>query len=143
MDAPEYLLSVSLYLYGNDLYPAFVSQKHGVSPTTSQYKGEKKIGSKTGREYAPAKCGIWELKADSDSPDLCDHISKLGSRFDSGHVPFMNIERVEEGQFDLFIAGDTDEDCDGKVEFELNDESIAAIQRLSLPVRFTVSFGRP
>jgi len=134
---------VALYLYGDKLNPAVATEKLGVNPTSSRYKGQVVVGRKTGREFAPAKIGVWVLDVDSKSLNLSDHIKILASKFGSGHIPFLEIEGVEEAEIDVFIAGDTDDECHGKVRFELNNEAIAALAHLSLPLRFTASFAKP
>jgi hypothetical protein len=143
VNTPQYLFSVALYLYDKDLDPDLVSKKLGICPTETQRKGERKISSRTGIEYAPAKCGMWELMADSDSPILSDHISELASRFGRDHLPFLSIEGVADGEIDVFMAGDTNENGNGKIQFELSEDCVAALKNLSLPIRFTVSFGKP
>lgn len=144
MKTRNYKIVVGLYLRGDDLDPAFVSKKLGVSPSRSQYKGERKVTS-TNREYA-TKIGMWALIAESDTSDtsvLCDHINQLISKVGIPPTTFLNIEGVQEAYVDVFIAADADEDGEGTYEFQLSNQNMAALHQLDLPVRFTVALVSP
>jgi hypothetical protein len=135
------LISVALYLRGDNLDPEIVSKKLGIEPSDSQYKGEKKVTS-TGHEYV-TKNGLWALIAESDSINLNDLIGQVTTKVKSDDVMLHSIEGVQEAYLDVFIAGDTDVDGDGTAKFELNKDNIAEIERLGLPVSFTVTFSKP
>jgi hypothetical protein len=131
------IISVSLYLRGANLDPKLVSEKLGINPSSAQYKGEKKITS-TNREYV-AKIGVWELDADTKSPALSDHLDQLTSMINTQGIAIRSIAGVDEAYIDIFIAADANEDGGGTLEFELNKENIAALERLGLPIHYTVT----
>lgn len=140
MKTDNYLITVSLFLRGDDLDPASISKKIGITPTSSQYKGEKRVTS-TLHEYV-AKIGVWELLADSSSTEISEHIIQLMSRLRNCDIKFDEIEGVQEAYVYVFIAGYTNEDGDGTCEFELSKKDIDSLGELGLSVRFTITLGR-
>jgi len=144
MKTRDYKIIVGLYLRGDDLDPVFVSEKLGVSPSRSQYKGERKVTS-TNCEYI-AKIGMWALIEESDTSDtsvLSVHIDQLASKVGMGGITFRDIEGVQEAYVDVFIAADADEDGEGTYEFQLNGQNVTVLHQLGLPVRFTVAILTP
>jgi hypothetical protein len=133
----NYSIGVTLYLYGNDLDPAFVSKKVGINPTGTRYKGEK-ILIKPNHEYIQ-KVGVWKLTANSDSSILSEHIDQLISQIGTSGIAIDDIEGVEEAHVDVFIATYAEEYGGGSCEFELNKENVASIAKLGLPIRFTIA----
>ncbi|MEQ1742929.1 MAG: DUF4279 domain-containing protein [Candidatus Nitrotoga sp.] len=129
---------VSLYLRGKDLDPKFVTAQLGVIPTLSHYKGEKRITS-IGTEYA-TKIGIWAITTSSQSKSLSDHIAELASKFELHGKALNEITGVEESYIDIFISSLKNKCGSDTSEFEFNVDSIAALARLTVPIRFTVTF---
>jgi hypothetical protein len=139
----NYVISVGLYLRGDELDPKFISKKLGVIPSESQYKGEEKITS-TNHKYI-TKIGVWALisESESDSCIVADHIDQLTSKIISKKVSITELAGVQEAYVDVFIAADADDKGECTCEFQLIKENIEALERLGLPVRFTVTAGRP
>jgi hypothetical protein len=135
------LISVGLYLRGDNLDPKIVTKKLGVVPSDAQYRDEKKITS-TQREYR-TKIGLWALIAESESVKLSDLIKQVTAKVKLDAKALHNIEAVQEAYLDVFIARDSDEDGEGTTEFELSNDNISDIARLGLPVNFTVTFVKP
>jgi hypothetical protein len=131
------LISVGLYLRGDNLDPKSVSNKLGVEPSDSQRKGDKKITS-TNREYI-RNIGIWSLIAESESLSLSDLVSQVTEQIKSDDLSLHDIDGVQEAYLDVFIARDSDENHEGTIEFELSRDNIAEIARLDLRVFFTAT----
>jgi hypothetical protein len=139
MSKEEYKLDVTIYLRGDDLDPSSVSTSLGISPSKSQYKGEKRVTS-TNREFV-TKIGVWALAAETKSSSLSVHIDELRSKI-GGKGPLINIVGVQEAYLDVFMSKTSDDTGSGTCEFQLSSESIKALESLGLPVQFTVDFVR-
>ena len=136
MKTASYMIDVSIFLRGDELDPKSISNKLGVTPSSSQYANEKRISS-SNQEYV-TKIGVWELAAESRSFILSDHINELTAKLKSANY-LRHIEGVQEAYVDVFIASDADEDGEGTFEFELSEENIAALAQIGLPIRFTAA----
>ena len=139
MNQQNQKLEVALYLRGDDLDPAQVSQLLGLEPTKSQRKGEERLTS-TNRKIT-AKVGLWALVAESKSNDLSVLIDELTSKIgDRAAAPLPSIPGVQEAFLDVFIAIDADrEDGGGTCEFQLSTEDLHSLKRVGVATRFTVA----
>lgn len=128
------LIDVSLYLRGENLDPDVVSRTTGISPSSSQRKGEVKRAS-TELEYV-TQMGVWELTSESNSLNLCEHISELMGKVRKSPETFLSIEGVEEAFIDIFIS--THDSGEGATyELELSSDNILALSQLNIPVHLT------
>jgi hypothetical protein len=50
-----------------------------------------------------------------------------------------DIAGVQEAYVDVFVAADADDDGGGTCEFQLSQENVRALNRLGIPVQFTVA----
>ncbi len=133
----DYKIEVAIYLKGNELDPAHVSQVLGISPSKSQYKGEKKITS-SNREIV-AQIGLWSLMIAVDSKDLSKIITGLTSKVEVDGYTLAEITGVQEAYLDIFMAMDAEEDGGGTCEFQLSEENITTLEKLKIPIRFTIA----
>lgn len=54
-----------------------------------------------------------------------------------------NLPQVQDAYIDIFVAADSDEDGEGTCEMVLTDLQMKALSTYGLPIRFTVSMGKP
>jgi hypothetical protein len=134
------LIDLSIFLRGDALDPELVSSELLLSPSSSQKKGEIRKSS-SGNQYI-TQIGVWELAATCNSESLSEHVEELTSKVTKTGSELLAIEGVEEAYADLFIGVETDEEGDGTCEFQLTEANLAALAKLGLPVRFTVSFTK-
>ena len=140
MMEPDYLFDVAIYLRGDGLGPTHVSTVLGITPSKSQYKGQKKITSTN--QVIVANIGLWALVAETKSSDLPVHIQELASKIGDRGPILTGIAGVEEAYVDVFVAVDAGDDGGGTCEFQLNPENVRALDRFGMPVRFTVAVVR-
>ncbi len=81
-----------------------------------------------------AKIGLWRLTSNVTRQSLSDQIIDLVSKIESTSALIMNIAGVEETYVDVFTCKPEGVEC----QFWLSRESMAALAKLNLPVRFTV-----
>lgn len=67
------------------------------------------------------------------------HRESLASKLLADGLVIADLPHVEEAYIDVFIAKDADDDGGGTCEFDLGGASIALLEKLGLPVRFTVA----
>ena len=133
---------VSLYLKGHDLNPQEITEALGVTPSVSHGRGEAQRTS-SGREFV-TKTGVWGLVIDKDPAEVSDVVASLIATLGQQEgVVFAKLRQVQEAYFDIFVAADSDEDGEGTCEMEFTDLQVKALSQYGLPIRFTVSMGKP
>jgi hypothetical protein len=130
----------SLYLKGHALDPAEVTQALRVRPTASHTRGELHQTS-SGREFV-TKTGLWSLVVDRDQAEVSDVLEALLAFLGKQSV-LVNLPGVQEAYFDVFVAYSSDEDGEGTCAMDISPAQLNALSHYGLPVRFTVSMGRP
>jgi hypothetical protein len=139
----KFKILVGIYLNGNSLDPAKLTDLLGVSPSSSKRKGDKRTLS-TNREVV-AKMGQWALIAelDSDTFDLPNIVSELAKNIETAGGGLGSLPGVDNGYVDVFAATIADAEAGATCEFELSEQNIDLLQSLGLPIRFTVSVAQP
>ena len=137
----KYHYEVAIYLRGETMDPAEVSKVLAVSPSRAQMSGDKTITSK-GREVT-ATVGLWAVVAERETQDVDELVSEVTSKFGADVPTFLDIPGVDEAYLDVFLAVDADDDGGGTCEFRLSAATIAELERLALPARFTVGVVKP
>ncbi len=132
------LTDVALYFYGDDLALARVSKKLGITSSSLQCKGKKKVISTT-HEYTVKFAA---LTSDLKSNILSDHLDQLASQIGTAGIALDDIEGVEGAYIDVCITANADEDGEGTCEFVLKKINVASLAKLGLPVSFTVDFEK-
>lgn len=136
-----YKLEAGVYLRGDDLDPSRISALLGLEPSKSQFKGEQKKTS-TNKGFV-TKIGLWALTAKAETADLSALLGELIPRFEKEDVVLAEIAGVQEAYVDVFIAVDADNDGGGTCVLQLSQKNVRALDRLGLPVRFTVAVVKP
>lgn len=140
MIASDKKVIASLYLKGDDLDPAEITKVLRLMPTVSQTRGEVHR-TLSGREFV-TQTGLWGLVIDRDPAEVTDVVMELLANL-SGQSTLGDLPNVQEAYFDIFVAGSLDEGSEGTCEMELTAAQMMALAQYGLPVRFTVSLGRP
>lgn len=130
----------SLYLKGDDLDPQVVTEALRVRPTGSHARGEVHRTS-SGREFV-TKTGLWSLVFDQDPAEVSDVLGAL-LRCLGKQRTLVNLPGVQEAYFDVFVANSLDGDGEGTCAMEILADQLGALSHYGLPVRFTVTMGRP
>ena len=131
-------IAVALYFNGKDLDPAFVTKALETTPSKSFRRGEEFIGDTTRKSYKRRQ-GLWSIESTTDSRDLFDHLNEVMSKIDFDANSIRRIEGVDDAYIDVFMARLSEEDGGGTCEFELNSDQVLALQKLGLPVYFTIA----
>lgn len=129
------LIDVVLHVWGDRLDPASVSSCLGVEPSLFQRKGDKRTSS-SHREIT-AQTGIWTLYT-SKSEDLSTHIQELAHKIDDRARHVSAIAGVDGVYVDIYIAVSADNDGGGEHKFKLTQRDVDALQKIGLPVEFTL-----
>jgi hypothetical protein len=135
------LIEIALYLRGSTLDPHYVSGILGVEPTRSQLCGESRTSS-SGVDYC-TRIGMWVLSSKSDSGTIEEAIVDFLLKIPSDVPSFLGLDGVDDAYVDIFIAVDANEDGGGSCEFQLGADKIVGLNRLDVPVRFTVAVVKP
>lgn len=138
------LISVRLYIQGDDLRPDDITRLLGVQPTRSHARGDART-LPDGR-VATEKIGVWVWKTSVDAEDarLSDCLQALQGAFGRSAETLTILPNAEAIWIDVHVVEELalGDDHDGNVAFTLTSQDIGALNTLGLPVEFTVSVGR-
>jgi hypothetical protein len=140
MNSQDVLVTVGLYLLGEQLDPEKISEELGIVPTKARRKGEKRETA-TGREYI-SKTGVWSLVLSKDHAEVADVAANLLTALAHCKKPLKTLTGIQDAYFDVFIAGTADNDGEGSCEFEIDSAQLATLAQHGLPIRFKVSLGQ-
>ncbi|MCX7564389.1 DUF4279 domain-containing protein [Xanthomonadaceae bacterium XH05] len=133
----EPICQISIYLKGDNIDPQHLTDQLGIIPTRSHRKGHTWITA-SGKEVVE-RTGIWVLSIRSPegvSSALCE----LASKLTLGRIALRDMTGIEESFIDIFMTSNPDKSGGGTVEFNLDDEGAAAINKIGLPLQFTITF---
>jgi hypothetical protein len=136
------LISVRLYVQGNDLDPGKVTDLLGAEPARSHQRGESRVTA-GGKKYEE-RIGVWIWKKSLDSPEakLDDCIEFLNEKFGRNAAQLLEMPGVQSAWVDVHIVQETQENqADSSVSFDLSRQNVQRLASLGLPVEFTVSVG--
>lgn len=138
------LISVRLYVQGDNLRPVTITQLLGVQPTRSHARGDTR--TLVDGKVVAEKIGVWVWKTDVDSQDanLSDCIQALQRVFSCSTDALNALPDAEATWIDVHVVEERslENDVDGEVEFALTSEDLGALTAFGLPVEITVSFAR-
>ena len=124
---------VTLRIYSDDLVPQQITELLGVSPTHAKSKGEKTVGSKTGKEYI-AKSGIWRICASDREPgDLDGQIREILSQVTADRSVWQSI--TTKYRVNLFCGLFMNETNDGVA---ISPQSLAALGERGIELWFDI-----
>ncbi|MFG6448904.1 DUF4279 domain-containing protein [Roseateles sp. BYS180W] len=132
---------VGLYLKGDDLEPQQITESIGIVPTISHGRGEAQRTT-SGREFV-TKTGVWGFVIDEDPAEVVDVVASLIAALGQHKESLANLPQVQEAYIDVFVAADSDEDGEGTCEMALTALQVKVLSSYGLPIRFTVSMGKP
>lgn len=136
MTRKDYAIGVNLRIRGEKLDPDAITDILGVSPTISHEKGDTRLTS--ANHQVTSKTGLWRLEAESCSPLVSDHISKLLSDVSANRDIFNGLKGVDDKHIDVFFATGSDKNGGGTIKVNLSKENIAAIAKTGLPLLITI-----
>jgi Domain of unknown function (DUF4279) len=138
------LISVRLYIQGDDLQPGDITRLLGVHPTRSHARGDTRT-LPDGKVVAE-KIGVWVWKTgvDADDAKLSDCVQALQRAFGHSVEALAALPKAEATWIDVHVVEELalGNDDDAEVVFTLASQDIGALNALGLPVEFTVSVGR-
>jgi hypothetical protein len=141
MSTSDKKVMAGLYLKGHDLDPFVITKTLGLKPSISHARGEAKM-TPSGHEFV-TKTGVWGLVVDKDLAEVSDVVDSLIATLGQQEDSFTKLPQVQEAYLDIFVAADSDEDGEGTCELELTDVQLKVLSKYGLPIRFTVSMGKP
>ena len=138
------LISVRLYIQGDDLQPGDITRLLGVQPTRSHARGDTRT-LPDGKVVAE-KIGVWVWKTgvDADDAKLSDCVQALQRAFGHSAEALAALPNAEATWIDVHVVEELalGNDDDAEVVFTLASQDIGALKALGLPVEFTVSVGQ-
>lgn len=135
-------MSAGLYLRGDALNPAEITDLLKTEPTSSHVKGEIVVGTAMGRTYAPKKTGVWSLVVDHDGPDVEEVVVRVLARLDHVECDVSALPNVTEAEFDIFAAAESGPVDGNTCELNLSAEHLARLAELKISVSITVAIIR-
>lgn len=134
------LYTVSVYLKGDTLNPELISEKLGIAPTKSHWKG---FSFTTSTQHEVVKStGLWCLSIDG-STEVSATISTLASNLLRSGCDLSSLPGVEESYVDIFYAERADDLAGAECSFTCDARCLALLAALQLPVHFTVATVEP
>lgn len=138
------LISVRLYVQGDDLRPADITQLLGVQPTRAHARGDTR--TLPDGTVVAEKIGVWVWKTGVDAEDakLSDCVQALQRAFDHSTKALAALPNAEATWIDIHIVEERslEDDDDAEVAFTLTSQDIGALNALGLPAEITVSLAR-
>jgi hypothetical protein len=141
MSISDKLVAVGLYLKGHDLDPQKITEAIGLEPTFAHRRGEKKATS-AGSEFV-TKIGLWGLVIEEEPAEMADVVEKLIETLRPHARSLQELPQVQEAYIDIFVATDTNVAGESSCEMSLTADQIGTLSKFELPIRLTVSIGRP
>lgn len=140
MNNDDLFFHASIYLKGDNLDPSELTSMLGTTPTRSHKKGER-WQTPTGSEVIE-RVGLWAITIKSETGlNLSEALESISQTLSLHNCKPAQLPGIEEAYIDIFIATDSDKAGNGTCRFDLNEETLAAIAKLNLPVRFTVDMS--
>ena len=137
------LVSISVFIKGDNLVPGEITAALGVEPTESQTRGDIWT-SPRGKTYVrDTGVWIWGTKEDSETATIADGVNKLAGQFGSVAERFSTLPGVEFSWLDVFICGESSEGGSQEVKFTLTTETLSQLSEIGLPVEITVGTVAP
>ena len=123
------LISVAIYVKGDQLEPAEITSLIGVQPDEAFSKGDPWLSPASGLHHRLT--GLWSLRLD-DPPSVLDAILSLATKV--GSRSLARLPHVDEAYVDVYVGSVASE----LVSFEMDAGCIETLSRLELPVRVTI-----
>jgi Domain of unknown function (DUF4279) len=133
------LIDVSIYIWGDDLDPADVSARLGITPSLARRKGDKRTTVKH-REIT-AQTGIWCLDT-LQSKDLSAQIRELEQKLGENVRQVNAVAGVEGAYVDIYVAVTADNGGGGEYKFRLSQKDLDTLSKIGIPVEFTLDVVR-
>jgi hypothetical protein len=129
---------LSLYIYGINLKEDILTSCLGVESSRFLERDKNKTTS-TGKTITQ-KISVWELRSLSRSFDLSKHIEELADKLSSRSQSILGSPGVDEAHIDIFMTPNLNKCNLAACDFELTRLDILALEKFSVPVRFSISF---
>jgi len=132
-------ITVSIFLKGDELEPAYISEILGIQANDSQKKGEVRGGIRPNSKTYLTKIGTWRIQVESESRTAEEMVDEILQRFAGRPEPLDKIAGVDEAYLDILILHDETKKLDGSTEFILRKDQILKSSDLGLALWVTVS----
>jgi hypothetical protein len=126
------LISIRLYIQGDELDPSEITELLGVPPSRSHRRGE--LRALRGGRVAHERIGLWVWKAGDDDaePSLDGLMDRLVAAFGTVVPRLSSLPNAESVRIDLHVVVDEN---DGKeVTLTMSPRSIEALHATGLPL---------
>lgn len=128
-------LVVSLYIYGKELDPEYISENLCSCPNRSRKRGDAKT-SKSGS--ISAKVGMWELRSGQKSLILSEHITEIISRLGKNDVFIPGLDGVDDVHVDVYASSLIAGDGYRHLDLELSLADVLALCRIGASLRISI-----
>lgn len=131
------LVSVSIFMKGDDLIPSQISAILGVKPTEAHRRGDIWM-SPRGKTYTRSTgVWVWGTKQDSESATVAHGIQRLWQEFHSTAECINSLPGVEMCWVDIFVC-DVSSSISTEVKFALTPDTLQKLYEIGLPVELTI-----
>jgi Domain of unknown function (DUF4279) len=140
MDDAFVLISVQLFLQGEDLVPDVVSALIGLNPTKAHSKGDEWT---TGRGVVRTQSiGLWKWGVSKDGEDIDFNavVSMFIEPLQQLSIDISKLPGVSRSWVDVFACKESENRSPGEIALTFSCESLAALHTLGLPVEVTAAF---
>ena len=130
-------MSASLYLFGQDLEPADVTEITKVEPSRTQRRADKTIGQASGKT-GEKKLGLWSVGRKMDGSSVSHVVDAAFAEFETIKESVLDIPGVTAGKLDVFAVAETPDgrsDCN----FRFTPEQVAKLAKLNVGIEITIS----
>jgi hypothetical protein len=136
-DINRRLVSLSVYLLGDNLLPETITEILKICPSDSRKKGEIIKSSTSGAEGV-AKVGCWVLRARyrAVSENLADQIHFIVDSLGDKVNKLEEIEGIDKAFIDIYIS--PEENGGAWFTFDFSAEELKFLSSLRLPLQVTI-----
>lgn len=135
MNNNQDVISVGIYLYGDNLDPKYVSQTLGVEPTKSQKKGEVKTTG-VNRESS-ATSGFWIKEFILKNKKTEEHLDDLSACLKRMRtLEISKIKNVEHAHLDVYVGTGIFNNS-AQASFVISDNIMSILSKANIPLMIT------
>ena len=130
MDKKSDVISVGVYIYGDNLDPEYLSNVIGIEPTKKQRKGDA-------NKKSVARHGYWIKEFFFAGRDVESHLNALSVELEKIKCnDILKIENVDSAHLDIYL-GTHLENSAARSNFTINKDILYVLAKINLPLMIT------
>jgi hypothetical protein len=131
------LIAIQLFVQGDSLQPAAITQLLGVEPQTAHSLGDSWTGA-SGKPLT-RKVGLWKwgLSQNAENVDLSALALSFHAKLKHSAGQISRLPNAERTWIDVYISRETSDGGATEIAFELSTAALNALNAFELPIEFT------